>query len=224
MPDLLVFQDAPLTGLLPPDLTQRLRDAGRPVRYADGRLIHARGDDKPGFSLVRSGAVRLVKPRADGGELTLAVIGPGFGIGEATLFAGAPRAYDAYAAGDTVIDQISKRAFDRILDDDPRLARAMLSSLTRRLYSALSFLDDVRSLPLIVRAAKLIAGMNASAGTPGQIVCRQSDLAFTLGVSRVSIGKALTELQNHGLIRLCYGVIGVPNPGALNAWIRRRAE
>ncbi len=224
MADLLVFREAPLTRLLQPDLLARLSGAGRPVRYADGQLIHGRGDDKPGYSLVREGEVRLVKPRKDGDELTISIVGPGYGFGEATLFAGAPRAYDAYAVGETVIDQIPKPAFERVLDEDPRLARAMLGSLTRRLYAALGLLDDLRSLPLPVRAAKLIADMASSAKSPERIICRQSDLAFTLGVSRVSIGKALAKLQDDGLVRLGYGEIAVPDARQLEAWIEARED
>jgi CRP-like cAMP-binding protein len=224
MPDLLTFRDAPLTKWLPPDLVARLASTGQRVRYNNGRLIHARGDDKPGFSIVREGAVRFVKSSASGGELTVGILGPGYAFGEATLFAGGPRAYDAYATGDTIIQQIPKRAFDRVLDDDPRLARALLIALTRRLYSALGFLDDVRSLPLPLRTAKLIADMNASAKTPGTIVCRQSDLAFTLGVSRVSIGKVLADLQALGLIRLGYGAITLVDPAAFDAWIEDHIE
>ena len=220
--DLLTLGDEPITALLPKEIVARLTAAGTRMNYADGRLIHGRGDDKPGFSIVVEGAVRFVRRLADGGALTNSVLGPGHSFGEATIFAGWGRAYDAIAVGDTAVDQIPKAAFERLLGEEPVLANAMLVSTTRRLYAVLAFLDDLRSLPLETRAAKLIFGMAASAKAPERVECRQSDLAFTLGVSRVSIGKALSSLKDTGLIELGYGEIRIPDRAALGAWIVRR--
>ncbi len=222
MPDLLTLGDQPIDALLPAETAARLRGVATRVGYPDGRLIHARGDDKPGFSIVANGAVRFVKRLADGGELTISVLGPGHSFGEATLFGGMARAYDAVAVGETAVDQISKVAFERLLGAEPALGRALLVATTRRLYAALGFLDDLRSLPLEARAAKLILGMTASAKRTDRIECRQSDLAFTLGVSRVSVGKALGALQQLRLINLGYGEIGIPDRRALATWVAAR--
>ncbi len=222
MPDLLTHGDRPISSLVSGETAARIERAATRMRYGDGRLIHSRGDDRPGFSLVVDGAVRFVKPLVNGDELTVSVLGVGHSFGEATIFAGMGRAYDAVAVGDTVIDQVSKPAFERLLDSEPMLARALLEATTTRLYSVLSLLDDMRSLPLDARTAKLIAGMASSAKNPDRIECRQSDLAFTLGVSRVSIGKALTALQAAGVIALGYGEIHIPDRKALAAWIAER--
>ena len=95
----------------------------------------------------------------------------------------------------------------------------MLEATTQRLYSVLDFLDDVRRLPLKVRAAKLISGMARTSKRPGMIEGNQSDLAFTLGVSRVSIGKALAALQQEGILALGYGYVFVPDLARLERWI-----
>jgi len=215
MPDLLTLGDQPLLTFLSPALLARLEKVATRVRYRDGVIIHGLGDDKPGLSIVRDGAVRFAKHTSGGGEVTVSILGPGHSFGEATLFAGMGRAYDATAVGDTVVDQISKAKFNRILEDAPELARALLAATTRRLYSVLGFLDDLRTLPLGARVAKLIIGMEELAKTPGVVECRQSDLAFTLGVSRVSVGKALARFQDAGLIRLGYSRINILNRAAL---------
>ncbi len=224
MADLLSSGDPPLMDLLPARLSRRLLEAGVERRFGAGARIHGRGDEKPGLSIIREGEVRFSKTRRDGSETTLTTLSPGHTFGEATLFADMDRAYDAHAVGDTVIVQVGKARFDRILDDEPALARIFLAALTRRLYSALGFLDDLRTLPLPVRAAKLIAGMLHPAGDEAAAACRQSDLAFTLGVSRVSIGKALGALQDDGLIELGYGYITVPSVSRFGTWIRERSD
>jgi len=222
MADLLDFGSTPLLSILPEAIAKRLSAAASVVEYDDGETIHSRGDAKPGLSIIRSGAVRFANPGVDGSYVTTSILGEGHCFGEATLFARLPRAYDAIAEGQTVIEQITKTRFDRIFNEEPELARALVVAMTQRLYSVLDFLEDVRRLPLDVRTAKLIAGMERTAKHSGGVECSQSDLAFTLGVSRVSIGKALARLQGEGLIDLGYGRIGVPDRKSLSDWIATR--
>jgi len=219
MPDILDFGGMPLLDLISDPLRRRIRDSATAIRYRDGVFVHAHGDKKPGLSIVQSGAVQFGIVDSDGTYVSTSVMGVGHCFGEATLFAGRPRTHDAVAVGETVIDQIDKPSFDRLLDREPELARALLDATTQRLYSVLDFMDDLRRLPLILRTAKLIATMTRSAKLDGYIACNQIDLAYTLGVSRVSIGKALAELQKTDLIKLGYGKIEIPNQEILYEWI-----
>ena len=223
MADLLDFGARPLVALLPDALAARLSAAATVVDYDDGETIHSRGDMKPGLSIVRSGAVRFAIPGADGSYLSTSVLGPGHCFGEATLFAQLPRTHDAIAVGATVIEQIPKARFDRIFDEEPMLARALLEATTQRLYAVLDFLDDLRRLPLPVRVAKLILRMAQSAKQSNEVECSQSDIAFTLGVSRVSIGKVLAQLEGERLLALGYLRISVPDLHRLNDWITARS-
>lgn len=223
MADLLDFGGQPLMALLPERLRRRLAEAATAVDYGDGEIIHSRGDAKPGLSIVRSGSVRFAIPGVDGSYVTSSVLGPGHCFGEATLFAKLPRTHDAIAVKRTSIDQISRLRFDRIFDEEPDLARVMLEATTQRLYSVLDFMDDLRRLPLPLRTAKLIASMARSAKQENEVECSQSDLAFTLGVSRVSVGKALGRLQDEGVIQLGYGRIEIPDRVRLEQWIADRS-
>ena len=219
MPDLLDFGGVPLMEFASERLRVKIRAAATAVKYCDGALLHVHGDAKPGLSIVKTGAVRFGLVDANGTYIVTSVLGAGHCFGEATLFAGRARTHDATAVGETIIDQIDKARVDKLLDREPELARALLVATTRRLYSALDFMDDLRRLPLPVRTAKLIASMVRSAQQDGYVECNQADLAFTLGVSRVSIGKVLGDLQQAGLLKLGYGQIEIPNRARLYDWI-----
>lgn len=224
MADLLDFGMTALGDLLTPRLAARLRAGGTPVRYADRALIHARGDIKPGLSMVRTGSVRFGNPGSDGSYIVITVMGPGQCFGEFSLFADLPRTHDAVAIGDTVVDQISRTAFDAILAEEPELSRIMLTAVTGRLHAAMEMLDDMRRLPLAVRAAKLIRQLAGASARPDLVRCTQTELAFALGVSRVSSGKALGRLQALGLVEPGYGQIGIPDLDRLTSWIAAHAE
>lgn len=219
MADLLEFGGQPLLALLPERLRDRLSAAGALMHFSEGTTIHSRGEVRPGLSIVERGAVRFSIPGFDGSYVTTSVLGEGHFFGEATLFSKLPRTHDAIAVGATTINQISKARFDKIFDEEPTLARIMLEATTTRLYSVLEFMDDLRRHPLNVRIAKIILSMAQSSKVENVIEISQSDFAFTLGVSRVSIGKALAGLQSDGLITLGYGKIRIANYGQLNNWI-----
>ena len=209
---------------LPPPLRDALQSAGVPVKYKDGQQIHSRGDVKTGLSIVRSGAVRMGNVGRDGAYMPTVVLGPGQTFGEFTLFADLPRTHDAEAVGDTVVDQVSRSRFERVMDDHPELRRQLLASLASRLHQALEFIDDIRRLPLPVRVAKALAVMAKTNTGSVTLKVKQTDLAETMGVSRVSMGKVLEELESLGLLQRGYGAIDLPDTAALKEWIDAHAQ
>ena len=64
-------------------------------------------------------------------------------------------------------------------------------------------------MPLGARVCKQILSISNSAGGADIIVLRQVDLAHSLGVSRVSIGKALKSLSQQNLIKIGYGKLEI---------------
>lgn len=220
MADLRDFGGWPLADLLTPQSLAAMRGAARAERYADGALVHSRGGGRAGLSLIREGRIRFGFIDEAGDKIEMSILGPGHCFGEATVFAGLARAYDAWAEGDAVIDFLSKPALERLMAADPGIAEALLVSTTRRLYATLAFTDDLRRLPLHAHAAKILMQMAQSSDEAGVVVCNQTDLADTFGVSRVSIGKALARLQDEGLIALGYGRITIADEVRLRDWLR----
>ena len=218
----LLFSEAPgIVELMPEALARRVHAAAKPMRYRDTELIHARGDLQRGLSIVRSGAVRFDNPGDDGSYVTTTVMGPGQSFGEFTLFGDLPRTHDATAVGATIIDYLDHACVDRLLREAPELWRMLMVATTKRLHDALELLDDFRRLPLPALAAKLLLTLPRSEADPAQVACNQADLAFTLGVSRVSIGKALAQLQRAGLLALGYRAITIPDRAALQSWLAK---
>lgn len=207
---------------LSPGLRDELKNLGNSVSYGNGELIQSRGDDSPGISIVESGAVRIGNTGIDGSFLTTAILGAGQCFGEFTLFAGLPRTHEATAVGDTRLLLVPGPPFKRLFDAQPELAQVLLRIALIRTHGLLDFMDDLRRLPLPVRVAKTLLSIAGSARISGTIRTRQDDLAFALGVSRVSVGKVLQELQAQGLIELGYGCIHLCGEQELRAWVAAR--
>tara|TARA_R110002110_G_scaffold38828_2_gene126134 strand:+ start:399 stop:1097 length:699 start_codon:yes stop_codon:yes gene_type:complete len=186
-----------------------------------GQIIHLRGDRTHGFSLIRSGRVSVSNVGLDGSEVTNSVLGPGQWYGEFTLFAGLPRTHNISALEEVEIGTVKEKVFKRLCDEHPAILKALLTISLRRSYGLVEFLDSLRRQPLDMRVAQLLLN-HVRNSQQSEVDCKQEDLAFTLGVTRVSIGKVLSKLEQAGLIHRGYGKITVADPSLLASWVEDR--
>lgn len=215
------YFNQPLLPLLSASLQDALHEAGDERSFQDGQTIHTRGDDRPGLSIILKGLVRFGTVSKDGEYIQTSLLGAGHCFGEATLFAGMTRAYDADAVGETAILDIVRPRCEKLIEQYPEFSKALLVTITKRLYASLDIADDLRRLPLKAQVAKYLIRLAVISASPGKPVpVRQADIAFALGVSRVSVGKILDALQRSGYIALGYREITiVDGPGLVN-WVQ----
>ncbi|MCR9077911.1 MAG: Crp/Fnr family transcriptional regulator [Hyphomonadaceae bacterium] len=219
MLDLLAKNTPSFMDHLSDNLRDEISRAGTIVRYQDGQLIHNRGDMKPGISIVVSGAVQVGIFGEDGTFIMTSHLGMGQTFGEFTLFANLPRTHDITAAGDTQINQIPAQTFHRLYDARPEISRALLTTSLVRTHRLLEMMDAMRRLPMRERTAKVLWTLIQTAGDVDKFECRQSDLAFALGVSRTSLSTALKQLAVLGLVKTGYGQITLPDPEKMKDWV-----
>ncbi len=212
----------PLLALLSDTQVAELMSRGARLRFSPGQSIHLRGDEDPSLSIILAGRVRFGLYANDGEYIQAGVLGEGHYFGEATLFAQTARPYHADAIDETELLVIKKRALEKALTENPWLVGPLMVTLTTRLYETLEFTDDLRSNSLDVRIAKqLLRLYNTGGFRKNTVQIRQSDLAYGLGQSRVSIGKSLGRLRKLGLIALGYREISIPDLDALRDWTVR---
>jgi CRP/FNR family transcriptional regulator, cyclic AMP receptor protein len=203
-------------------IRERLRAESVRMTYADGQLVHARGDNKLGLSMIHSGRVRFGTTGANGTFIQFIVLGTGDVFGELTVFTGVGRWHDAFAVGPAVIDQLSSDRFLAILHDYPELALQFLQLLAWRLHFAFEGVDDVMRRPLVDRIARYLINFSALDDASKMVDVRQSELGEAMGASRVSINKALRELADLGFLTTGYGKVELRNRQALETWLVSR--
>ena len=98
------------------------------VEFSAARAIVRQGDVGTGFFLILSGAALVVR---DGEEI--ARLGPGEFFGELSLLDQAPRIATVVADGPTTCLAIASWDFERLLEEQPRLAVDILRAVVRRL-------------------------------------------------------------------------------------------
>lgn len=207
-----------LLDLLQPEERALLARLGRRCSYRDGEVIHQRGDGEAEIGIVTQGQVRLVHQLADGRQIVVATIKPGQHFGDNTTLLRAARSYHALAVGKTAIDHFSPDVFAKLLEN-PGIVRGLYIVAACRLDQALEVIDDLRSLSPEDRLLKLLAVLRKSAGGSNRLDCVQGDLAGLLGVSTVTLAKALKALKGQGLIGTGYRTITILDPRQFDAML-----
>ena len=83
----------------------------------------------------------------------------------------------------------------------------------------LELYDDVRTLDVPTRLAKVIYSHIGLGQIQDGVACTQRDLAELLGVTTVSIGSALRQLERLDLVKAGYRRVTVGNRAKLKAWL-----
>lgn len=198
-----------------------LAGVGQRRSYADGELIHNRGDIEPTMAIVISGQVQLCRIQVDGANRFVSVIQPGQHYGDIVMFGRRKRTHDAVALGETTFDHYDRAAFEAVLGNAD-VVRALYHVTALRLNGSLAMSDDLRSLPREVHLAKLLLHQWRQGGGLKVIPCTQEDLAGLLGTSVMSMSKYLAALKREGLIETGYRQVVLHDPERLKQWVRER--
>ena len=207
---------------LPHHLIHAMEEVGIVMSYVHDEIIHERGDAKPGLSIVKQGRVKVGNYGKEGKYCLTRVLDIGETFGEFTLFADLPRTHCAEAVGDTHVIQVSREQFSLLSIQQPDLNTVLLSTLAIKLHDSLELLDDIRRLPLQVRAAKTLLTLTNQ--TSSSLSITQNELADVLGVTVLSVHKALKSLSALGFVRLGYGSIAITEIEALTHWVSQQSS
>jgi len=207
--------------VLEPGLQQKLDAEGVLQRYRDGQHVQSRGDRTRGFSIIKKGAVCFGKTDEEGRFIAIATLDVGQCYGEFTLFAGLPRTHDGFAVGETVVSQISKARFDRLLEAEPALGARIISSLTIRLHNLLEWADDLRRYPLDYRLGKALLQLetDSEVSSGSKIAITQRQLAELMGVTRVAVAQTLALYRKHGFVKTFYGSVKILDHAVFARWL-----
>jgi putative oxidoreductase len=109
----------------------KLEQVGREVCIPAGVRIVKQGEIAHQFYVVVSGKLKVYRETQDGIRTELTVLGPGTYFGEVALVTHTPRTASVEAMEESTLLEISEEEFDSVLDQNPKLARQIISSLAQ---------------------------------------------------------------------------------------------
>ncbi|MGH9825027.1 MAG: Crp/Fnr family transcriptional regulator [Blastocatellia bacterium] len=177
-------------------------------RLNPGELLFVAGDKAKGLYVVVEGAVRAFRESVEGREQVIHVERAGTTIAEVPIFDDGAYPSTVAAEEETLVLFIDKHDVRRLILEHPKIGLAALKLLSGRLRRCAELVEALSLREVDQRLARFLLNEMTSRGVRGQggirvdLVLTNQQIAARIGTVREVVSRALTRLQQNGLIRL----------------------
>jgi CRP/FNR family transcriptional regulator, cyclic AMP receptor protein len=203
-------------GLTREEIDNICSKAGRRV-YPGGSTVFVGGQEADGLYIIMSGRAKVLMLYPDGREKTLAILGPGETMGELILYGSDFRSANVETMETTTFLVIPRERIRAMLLETPGLAVKLIELLSGRLRKANIQIEELtfhnaRSR-VICTMVHLAEEHGRKAGLETQLLfsLTHAELAKLVGVTRETVTKILSELQQKKLINFNRSGVRVAN-------------
>lgn len=213
-------------GVLTSEELTDLYALGRRRRWPCGATLFSEGDRSTTVVLVLTGRAKVFSLTAQGGEVLLAIRGPGALLGEMSALDGAPRSASVAALEPLEALVVPVDAFLGFLRDHANAAVRIVAMIVARLRDADRKRVEFGTYDTLGRVALRLAemadrfGAVAERGVRITLPLTQDELAAWTGSSRESVTKALRTLRRHGVVETQRRAVSVLDLERLRALAR----
>ncbi len=194
---------------LPDTVRDQVLQRGRTMNFDKGQLVQQRGDHAREFWYIESGTVQVGRFSEDGRLTLFAVLGAGETFGELAFIGEFSRTVDAIAGTDAVLVRIGEAEFQNLIQSEPTAVRLLLKTMALTVQEVFDLVEASRNLPTTQKLASALVRLCHGDAPEFVVQISQQDLADLVGVSRVSIGKALKNLESKGVLACGYNNITI---------------
>ncbi len=208
---------------LPAETLENLSRYARLQDFAKGDVIVQKGATGGGMMAMVEGRVKISTVSPDGKEVILDFINPGEVFGEIALLDNRERTADAVAMEACQVLVLERRDFLPFLERHPQTCIKLLSVLCGRLRHTNQLIEDSLFLNVESRFAKRLVGFARQYGEPRpdgiliRLKLSQQEIAALIGVTRESVNRQLSALQERGWVKVSRGAILVTDIEALES-------
>jgi CRP/FNR family cyclic AMP-dependent transcriptional regulator len=169
---------------------------------------------------VVDGLLKMSSDNAEGKTMTFMGVPPGGWFGEGTALKRETYRYNIQALRRSRVAGLHVDTFHWLLDHSIGFNRFVMNQLNERLGQFIAAREIDRMTNPDIRVARSLASLFNPVLYPGVgavLRITQQELAYLVGLSRQRVNEALTNLANHGCIRVEYGGLRVLNLQALRS-------
>jgi CRP/FNR family transcriptional regulator, cyclic AMP receptor protein len=174
--------------------------------FRRGERIVTQGQPGDAFFVIVRGRVAVSVLSPEGREVVLNALSTGDHFGEMALLDEAPRSATVTAAERSELAVVTRDVFFDLLRSNFILTRTLLATFSRRLRHANATIEGLASLDVKGRLARyfrdLAVERGRKAGGGWVVVVRpsQREIADTIGSSRETVSRTMTQLARESLI------------------------
>lgn len=205
------------------EIVDFLRARRQPRIFEPGEILFSQGDEAKEFYYLCSGLSLTYTLFEDGRERNILITWPDRIFGASTYFEGVPRRASAIAIQRCevlVIDESLYRECCRAFAD---FQEEIIREISLDLGTLFEELADASMMTAEMRVARFLCrrfanGQHRGSREKPELPYTQEFIASVLGMSRMSVSKAITALGAKGWIEPGYGAISVLDTDALRAY------
>ena len=203
-------------------LKSAIEASGRRRSYASGQEIFAEGATSDFLPIVISGGVKMIRSPVAGKEVIIGIFGEGDMFAIPPVFDGGPYPASAIATEDTVLLQIPRSDFLKLLADWPEFALATITWMSEMLREKTSIIRNLAIASPEHRIGnvllKLVEAQEKEC--PVKIPVRRQDIAEMASLTTETTIRAIRRLADQGLVRIVHGKIIVDDVAPLQKFVR----
>jgi CRP-like cAMP-binding protein len=214
-----VLRQTHLLGTVPDADLTALAGASRIRTFRRGQVVCSTGDPGDTLMVVISGRVKVAVRSADGGELTLTVVGPGGTLGEVSVADGGPRSTDVETLEDSRLLLLPRERLQDICAQVPSAGSALASSVAATLRRLTEATSDLVFLDLPRRVAKVLLSQPRDGDGVIWPHLTQEQLAHHAAATRQSVNAALHGFERRGWITVNGRAVTLRQPEMLARFV-----
>ncbi len=195
-----VLRRTSLLAAVPDDDLAILAAAARTRTLRRGQVVFSTGDPGDTLIVVISGRLKVVTRSADGGELTLTILGAGATLGEVSIADGGPRSADVETLADSQLLFIARERVQDVCARIPAAALAVAASVAATVRRLTDATADLVFLDLPRRVAKVLLGQSRDAAGVIRPRLTQEQFARLAAGTRQSVNAAMRGFEKRGWI------------------------
>ncbi|NBI08202.1 Crp/Fnr family transcriptional regulator [Senegalia massiliensis] len=167
--------------------------------YQKYETIYLAGEESQRLYVVNSGKVKITRISESGKEQIIRVLEPGDFMGELSLFVPSPLESNAQTLEKTSVCIIEGNKLNQIIKKHPDIAIKILEEISTRLNDAENLIESLGLQDVEQRVANILLELSEGNNKINLKITKR-DLASYIGVSRETLSRRLTDLQNKGII------------------------
>ena len=202
------------------DTWAAIKRASEVHEYSIDERVQEHGELDERLRIVVAGELHLLLRAPEGERNTGWIKTAGETIGNASFHLQIPKPLSAVAIEEkTRVLSIGRDAvYDHLLKLRD-FAEYLFKDISQQTMKALLYLQEERELPAQLRVARRLSELSNQSPN---IEYSLTDFANILGVTRLTVAKALENLEREGFVERTYGGVTIKDPENFRRWIAER--
>ncbi|TCT12123.1 Crp/Fnr family transcriptional regulator [Natranaerovirga pectinivora] len=176
--------------------------------YKKGEILFSEGDIADRFFIVNKGSLKVYNYTKDGKEQILYILSESDFLGDLNLFKEGVFDYYAMALEDTALCTLNKQDFNHILLENPEINLKILDYAYERITTLEKLIQTLNTKDINTRLANLLINISKNFGIKKgkeieiTLPLSREDMASYLGLTRETVSRHLSDLQNQNIIKM----------------------